>query len=93
MKFTSINILRRHLASGKWLNINYGMFATTSKKNHPVYCGNVLNVTVFSTYILLSIATGSLYTFKYQFKIAHLAKLQCNRKGTVTKQVVNTLKL
>lgn len=33
----------------KWLNVNSGMSATTSRKSHPLQLGNVLNVTVFST--------------------------------------------
>lgn len=60
-------------------------------KSYPVQIDDVVNVTVFSTQLPLSVSTGSLHSFKYQLKMAYLAKLQCTIKDIVTK-VINTLK-
>ena len=75
----------------KPLNVDWGMSARTSGKTHPLQLGNVLNTIVFSTKVLLPITTGSLYSFKYQFKMTYLAKLQCIITGTVTEQVIKTI--
>ena len=68
----------------KPLNVDWGMSARTSGKTHPLQLGNVLNTIVFSTKVLLPITTGSLYSFKYQFKMTYLAvtmhyKRHCHR--------------
>lgn len=73
----------RHVPPGiaTKLNVDCGVSATTSRKSHPVEPDNSKCHSIFYQ-VLLSIITGSLYSFKYQFKMAYLAKLQGIIKGT-----------